>query len=328
MKSGWSRRQVLEAVTIAGVFALSKPALAQPYPMKPVRLLVGAGAGSVPDILARLVAERLAAKMGQPFVVENRPGAGGIPAMQALSASAADGYTLALATMSQAVFNGYLFSALPYDPLKDLEPISLLATNAFSVAVPQDSPLSSIGELIKHGRTSSAELLVGTTPPGTPPHIFALLLVRSSGVKARFIPYKSGIEGLTGLIRSEIQVMVDSPAAMTPLAKAGSIRVIAVSGPSREPALPDTPTLAEAGLPVAEGLSWFGLVAPAGTATDIIARLNTATRTVMQDVELGQRLAALSFMPASSTSDAFRKLIRDDHRRWGAVIQEAGLKLD
>ena len=169
-------------------------------------------AGSTPDIVGRLVGEQLAAAVGQSVVVENRAGPGGIAAIQALAASAADGQTLALVTVNQAVFNSYLFSKLPYDSLQDIEPISLLAFNSFSVGVQKSFGPNTFSELVAAAQAQPGKLAVGTAPPGTAPHVFAHVLARMIGIKMTFVPYRSGLEGITGLMRGDIQVLLDSPA--------------------------------------------------------------------------------------------------------------------
>jgi tripartite-type tricarboxylate transporter receptor subunit TctC len=325
-----ARRRFLIAVAAVSAVATldGQRAYPQSYPTKPLRLLIGAAAGSTPDILARLVSEQLSRALEQPVVVENRAGPGGIAAMQALVTSAPDGYTLALATVNQAVLNSYLFSNLPYDPFKDLEPISVLATNSVTIAVPEAFPAHTMSELVSLAKARPGKLFLATSPPGTVPHVFAHYLVRVMGIEVTFVPYKSGLEGLTGLMRGDVQILLDSPAVMAPQAKSGTIRVLAATGHLREAELPDVPTIAEAGFPAAEYEPWIGLVAPSRTPSDIVARINREVAGILASPEIRQRLAALSFEPHSTTAEGFRELIRREHARWGPLIREAGIKLD
>jgi tripartite-type tricarboxylate transporter receptor subunit TctC len=261
-------------------------------------------------------------------VIENRGSPGGILAMQALVGSAPDGHTIALATMSQTVFNSYLFAKLPYDPIQDIEPITVLASNSFCIAVRADFPAATLAELIASAKERAGKLFVATAPAGTPPHVFGHLLARATSIEATLVPYKSGPDALTGVMRGEVQVMVDSPAIIVPQVKAGTIKVLAVTGRSRDVELPNVPTVAEAGMPSLQCETWFGLVAPSRTPADIITRLNRDVADILARSDIRERLATLGFLPLSTTPEAFRKLVQDEHVRWGAVIREAGLKLN
>jgi tripartite-type tricarboxylate transporter receptor subunit TctC len=319
---------IATAALSAAIVPDAQRAYSQSYPTKPIRLLVGAAAGSGPDILARLAGEQLSDALGQSVVVENRPGAGGIPAMQALVASAPDGHTLGLATVNQMVFNSYLFSRLPYDPVKDFEPISALATNSATIAVPATFPAQTMRALASLAKARPGKLLLATAPPGTVPDVFAHYLVRLMGIEVTFVPYKSGLEGLTGLIRGDVQVLVDGPPTMAPQAKVGTIKVLAATGRLREPELPDVPTIAEVGFPAAEYEAWIGLVAPSHTPADVLARLNRDVVTILARPAIREKLAALSFTPHGTTAEEFRALIREEHARWGGLIRDFGIKLD
>jgi tripartite-type tricarboxylate transporter receptor subunit TctC len=323
------RRLLLGTAALTTAMLVGEHAHPQSYPSKPLRLLLGAGAGSTPDLVARLVGDQLSASLRQPVVVENRPGPGGIGAMQALVGSAPDGYTLALAAMNQAVFNSYLFSKLPYDPLRDLEPISLVASNAFSIAVHKGHSANTFGELIALTKAQPGKITLGTSPAGTPPHVFAQLLTHMTGMAmTTLVPYRSGLEGLTGLMREDVHALIDSPAIMLPQVKAGTIKVLLVTGRAREPELPDVHTAAESGFPTATAEPWLGVVAPARTPAAIVAKLNRELGAITASPEIRQRLAAASFEPRSGSPEEFRKLIREEHERWGPLIRQAGIKLD
>jgi tripartite-type tricarboxylate transporter receptor subunit TctC len=289
--------------------------------------LVGAAAGSTPDIVARTVGDRLASLFGRAVVVENRPGPGGIGAIQALLASDPDGSTLALTTINQLVFNSYLFSKLPYDPGK-LEPVSLIASNSFSIAVSSTAPFKTFDMLVAHAKAQPGKLSVGTSPPGTAPHVFATILARLTGIDLAFVPYRSGLEGLTGLIRGDVQLLLDSPTIMVPQVKTGAIKVVAVTGPAREAELPDVPTMAEARFPSLECESWFGIAVGPGTPRDVITTLNHQVTAVLAVDDVRRRLAALSLEPRRTTSAEFRQFVEREHGRWGPVLSEIGIKLD
>jgi tripartite-type tricarboxylate transporter receptor subunit TctC len=320
--------RIFAATAAALPWLCTSPARAETYPARPVRLLLGGAPGSVPDALARVIAERLATGIGQQVVVENRPGAGGILAIQALLASKPDGYTVGLATMSQAVFNSYLFARLPYDPLRDLEPIAPLATGAMAVAAHPGFPASTLGEMVALAKARGDSLTIGTAGAGSPPHVVALMLARAAGITPTILPYKSGAEGVLDAVRGDVPVFVDAPTIIVPQARAGKLKVLAVTGRAREAALPEVPTVAEAGLPLAEGEAWIGLVGPAGMPAQIVAKLNREVGAALDGPEVLQRLAAMSFVPMRSTAAEFGALIRAEHARWKEIIVAAGLKLD
>lgn len=315
---------VLPAASVAAGFASAQVQL----PARPVRLLVGGAAGSVPDTLARLIADRLAPGLGQLVLVENRPGAGGIVAMQALIGSEPDGHTLALATMSQAVFNSYLFSRLPYDPQRDLAPIAPLASAAFALAAHPGFAADTLTGLVAAARVNPGSVFLGTPANGSPPHIAALMLARAAGITASFVPFSSGPDGLKAVLRGDVQLFIDGPTIVSPQVRAGALKALIVTGREREPELPGVPTVAEAGLPEATCEPWIGLVAPARTPPALVARLNREVSAVLADAGLRERLRALSFVALSAGPEEFRRLILEEHGRWGPAILEAGLKLD
>ena len=330
MKRAISRRQMLWApLTLSTSFALgSWTVLAEDYPNRPIHLLVGGAAGSVPDTLARIIADRLSSTLGQTVLTEDRPGAAGVIAINSLLAAARDGYTLALATMSQTVFNSYLFSKPPYDPLRDLVPVAPLASGAMAIAANPAFPANSFAELIAFAKAKPGDVLVGTTGIGSPPNVFAHLLTLAAGIKVTFVPYVSGPDGITGVMRGDVQIFVDAPTIIAPQVKAGSLKALAVTGRSREEQLPGVPTIAEAGLPTAQAEAWIGLVAASGTPSSVVARLNRELTAILADPEVRQRLAVISFTPMRGSPADFRKLIEDDDARWRPVIKQAGIHLD
>ena len=304
-----------------------RPAHAQPYPSRIVYLLVGGPAGSVPDAVARVVADRLSGALGQTVVVENRPGAAGNLAMQALVSSAPDGHTLALATMSQAVFNTYLFATPGYDPLRDLAPVSPLVSGAFALAGNPNLPANTLPEFVALAKKEPGKLLVGTAQLGSPPYVTLSLLQRAAGIQVTTVPFRSGQDGLTAVMRGDTQAFVDAPTIITPQAKAGTLKVLVVTGREREPELPHVPTVSEIGLSEAQSEAWIGLVAPARTPPEIVSRLNRQVASILREPELRESLRRMSFVAVSASPEEFQKLIRDEHGRWSTVIREAGLRL-
>ena len=322
-----NRRQVLTALSTAVLTSTPRRVSADAYPSRPVTLLVGGAPGSPPDAMARPVAQRLAESLGKPVVVENKPGAAGSLAIAALLNSAADGHTLALATMSQAVFNKYLFAKLAYDPLRDLEPVAPLATGAMTLAAHPSFGARSLADLVALAKRQPGQLFMAMPQAGSPPHIVALLLKRATGIDVTLVPHKSAADATNAVIGGEIPLLFDAPTAIAPLVQAGRLRALAVTGRQREPLLPDTLTARESGFDVL-GEAWIGLVARRGIPADIVQRLNRELAAIMSSTEIGNAMARLSFRPMSSSSEDFGALIRQEHAKWGMVIREAGLQLE
>jgi len=330
MTRGMTRRRALSGSLAmpAALLLAGRGAIAQSYPSKPIRLLVGGAAGSVPDTLARVMADRLSPALGQPVLVENRPGAGGALAISGLIGSAGDGHHLALATMSQAVFNRYLYSKLPYDPQRDLTPVATLATGAMAVAAHPAFAANTFAEFVAIAKAQPGNVLVATTQVGSPPYVFALLLARATGINVTLVPHKSGADGMTAVMRGDVQIFIDAPTIIAPQVKAGSVKALAVTGRSREAELPGIPTVGEVGYPSAQAEAWIGLVAPANTPAQIVSRINRELAEILGNGEFRRRLEKLSFVPLISSPEQFQALIQQDHTRWGPLIREAGINLD
>jgi tripartite-type tricarboxylate transporter receptor subunit TctC len=322
-----NRRQMLTLLPATGLATIPGLSVAQSYPQRPITLLVGGAPGSVPDVMVRPVAERLSAVLGQAVVVDNRPGAAGSVAMAALVRSAPDGHTLALATMSQAVFNSYLFAKLPYDPLRDLEPVAPLVKGAMALAAHPSFAANSLREFIQLAKAQPGKFFVAIPQLGSPPHIVALLLNRATGIEVTMVPHKSGADAVNAVISGEIPLLFDAPTIISAHVASGRLKALAVTGRQREPVLPDTPTASESGFNV-QGEAWIGLVAPTGTPSSVVQRLNKDLTGILQTPEMISLLARLSFRPLTSSPEAFRGLIRDEHAKWAVVIRESGLKVE
>ncbi len=322
-----NRRHMLTLVPLAGLAMGPGWLHAQSYPNRPITLLVGGAPGSVPDVMIRPVAERLSAVLGQPVLVDNRPGAAGSLAMSALVRSAPDGHTLALATMSQAVFNAYLFAKLSYDPLRDLEPVAPLVNGAMVLAAYPSFAANTLQEFIALAKAQPAKLFVAIPQSGSPPHIVALLLNRATGIDVTMVPHKSGADAVNAVVSGEIPLLFDAPTIISNQVKAGKLKALTVTGRLREPALPDTPTAGESGFNV-QGEAWIGMVAPRGTPPAIVQRLNRELAGILATGEMNNLMARLGFRTMASTPDAFANLIREEHAKWAAVIRDAGLKVE
>jgi tripartite-type tricarboxylate transporter receptor subunit TctC len=321
------RRNLLRALSLGALEFTGTPVRAQAFPGRPVTLLVGGAPGSVPDIMVRPIAERLSVALGQPVVVENRPGAAGSIAMSALVQSAADGHTLALATMSQAVFNPYLFAKLPYDPVRDLEPVTPLVTGAMALAAHPSFPARSLGEFVALAKAQPGKYFVAIPQLGSPPHIVALLLNRATGIEVTLVPHKSGSDAVNAVVSGEIPLLFDAPTIISNQVRSGRLKALAVTGQRREPSLPETPTAHEIGFDV-QGEAWIGLVAPRQTPTDVVQRLHREVSAILAAPEMNALMVKLGFRTMTSTPEAFRTLIQSEHRKWSVLIREAGLRLE
>jgi tripartite-type tricarboxylate transporter receptor subunit TctC len=274
------------------------------------------------------MAERLATVLGQPVVIDNRPGAAGSIAMDALVHSAPDGYTLALATMSQLVFNSYLFAKLSYDPLRDLEPVSPLVTGAMAIAAHPSFAARSLEELIQLAKGQPGSLFMAIPQAGSPPHVIALLLSRAAGIELTLVPHKAATEALNAVLNDQIPLLIDAPTILSQYVAAGRLKALVVTGRQREPMLPDVATASESGLPDLQGEAWIGLVAPAGTSREIVLRINRELALIMGAPDIQAQVARLSFHRLAATPEEFRALIKAEHAKWSSVIRDAGLKLD
>ena len=329
MQSIISRRAAIAGALSSGVaMTFAATSFAQGWPTRTIRLIVPAAAGSVPDALARVVGEALAKRLGQPIVVDNRPGAGGIVAMQDLARSAPDGYTLGLGTISQAVFNSYIFPNLTYDARRDLLPLARLVTSSFILASHPSVAAASLSEFIELSKRESGKLMLGVPASGAPPHVAAVLLMQQTGLSATVVPFRGGPAALTAAIRGDVQLIIDGPTIVAPQVRDRALRPIVGTAARRTDALPETPTLAEAGFKGAECESWMGLFAPRSLPADVSSVITQEIQAVMDDPMTSSRLNALGLTPALLATAAFSDLIEAEHRRWSPVLQLAALKPD
>jgi len=312
----------------AAVLLSEQGAIGATWPTRTIKVIVGWAPGSVPDSLARIAADALSKELDHRVIVENRPGAGGIVAIQSLLNSEADGYTLALATISQTVYNSYLYSKLSYDPRRDLAAISTLAATASILVAHPSVRGNSLGELIAETQAEPDRFMIGIPANGSPPHIAALLLMRETGLKASFIPFRSGPDALQALLRGDIQLLVDGPALLAPHVAEGKIKAMVALASRRESVLPNVQTVAEAGFPAATAESWMGLVAPRGAPAGAVQAMANASGKILANPDYRSALERISMRPTASTPDEFTALLQREHERWSPVLRTAGIKLD
>ena len=316
----------LWCVLLAVAFVASAPAQAQQnYPTRPLRLILPFGAGGIADITSRIVAEKLGDRLGQRVVIENQPGAGGVTSARSALSAPPDGYTLALLTNGTAI-SVPLFKALPFDPLTDFAPVSSFATFDFIFATNAESPYRSLKEVIDAARLKPGGLNVGTINVGSSQNLSAELFKSAAGIKFAIVPYRSTPELLVGLLRNDVDVMIDSYAALKSSLAEQRVRAIATSGSNRSPVLPDVPTVQEAGVTGFEVTSWNGLFAPAKAPPEVIQTLNRALQEVLASSDVKQRFLELGIEAKASTPDELTARLRGDIDKWSGVITRAGIQ--
>jgi tripartite-type tricarboxylate transporter receptor subunit TctC len=317
-------RRVLACALAASVF--SPLAMAQStFPSKPISLLVPFGPGGIADITARAVAEHMSKTLGQPVVVENKPSAGSIVASQAVARAAPDGHTLLLMSNGNAVSVG-LFKKLPYDPVKDFAPISLLGTFDLGIFAPANSRFASLADAVSFAKANPGKLNVGTIAPGSTQHLSAKLFETVAGIDALVVPYKGSPAVLTALRSGEIDLAFEIAGPMVPQVQAGAIKALAVSSDRGNPALPGVPTVGQQGVAGYKVESWNALAAPAGTPPAIVERLNKAARDAVAAVEVQNRLSPLGMRVQASSPAELQSLLGNEIKRWGDVIRAAKIE--
>jgi tripartite-type tricarboxylate transporter receptor subunit TctC len=311
-----------------GLASLAPFAAAENYPSRPIRLVVTATAGGPPDVLARWLAERLGPALGATIVVENRPGAGGNVAMQAAARSAPDGYTLVVAGQGPFALNPHMYANPGYNAIADFAPITQIEQGALLLAVHPQVPVNSVGELIALAKRKPGELNYGSPGAGTPPHLASELFNRSANLQVTHVPYAGAPAAMLDLIAGRLTFTFGTVNVQLPQVQAGKIRALAVTSSSRLPALPDVPTVAEAGLPGFEYSGWLGIAAPAGTPQPIIERLQREISAILRSDEAGKYFASYGREAVASTPAAFAAFIRAEHAKWGQVIRDSNVKAE
>ncbi|MES2532829.1 MAG: tripartite tricarboxylate transporter substrate binding protein [Pseudomonadota bacterium] len=299
-----------------------------PWPQRPVRIVVPFAAGSSPDILARIVNDKLAARLGQPLIVDNRPGAGGNTGTDVVAKSAPDGQVFLLSVNAPLVYNTILYKNLPYDPFKDLVPVSLAATTPNVCAVSNAMNVDSVAGWMAAMKQNPGKFNFASTGNGSISHLGVELIKARTNSFAVHIPYASSGQAVTAIIQGDVQYACLPPVAVMPQAKAGRLKALAVTSAERSALLPDLPTLRESGLPDIQAVPWFAYMAPKGTPTDIVQRMSREIAAVLQDPDTQKRLQTAYFDPVGSTPEALAKFMGDELRRWKPVIERAGIKPD
>jgi len=296
------------------------------YPTRPVKIVVPSPPGGGTDILARVLAQHFSKAFGQPFVVENKPGAGNMIGIESVARAPADGYTL-LVVASTLALNSVLYKKVPYDPVRDFAPITIAATAPNVLVVNPGLPVKSLPEFIALAKAKPGALSYGTPGIGTSPHLSMELLKSMAGIDLQHVPYRGTAAAVTDVIGGQIAATFANALTAKPQVDSGRVRALAVSGPSRVEAFPAVPPVAEAGVPGYEAMQWYGVAAPAGTPAPIIARLHAEAAKALKSDEMKEKLALDGAQPVGSTPAEFAALIRRELDKWARVVRAAGIEL-
>jgi tripartite-type tricarboxylate transporter receptor subunit TctC len=321
-----ARRHLLQYAAIAAFASLSRQATAEAWPSRILRLEVGFPPGGGMDAAGRIVANRLSEILGQQVIVENRPGAGGRIALDALAHAVPDGYTMLIAAGAPAV-SGLLFDALSFDPVNDFAPVSLIGTYPSVIVVPNASPAKTLSEFIAYAKANPGKVSWASPGIGSIPHLAGELFKRKAGIEMTHVPYRGVAAGaMTDLIAGRLDAMFNTTASLLQPVRANLVRGLAVTSAERFPAAPEIPTVAESGVPGYEATSWYALYVPAHTPPEIIVRISADTIAMLGETEIKQKYQDLGIIAAGSRPDQLAARNREDVKRWAPIIEEAGIK--
>ncbi|MDP3138529.1 MAG: tripartite tricarboxylate transporter substrate binding protein [Burkholderiaceae bacterium] len=318
------RSFVLGALALASAAAWSQ---AGPYPAKPIRLIVGYPAGGASDVAARIVAQKLGERMGQPVVVENRPGSAGNVGADAVAKAAPDGYTLLLGTISLSV-NPSLYPRMSYDPLRDLSAVSMISSTPFLLVVNPKTPYNATKDLLDAARAKPGDINYATAGNGSGSHLFTELLASTAGIRLTHVPYKGAAPAMNDVLGNQVGVTFDNIITTLPLVKSGKLRALAVSTRQRSKVAPDIPTLHEGGVAGFDATAWFGLFAPAGTPRDVITRLNREVGEAIKDPVVNDKLLQLGAEPTGGSPESFDAFFKGEVAKWARVVRSARIQID
>lgn len=316
----------LIALLSSVLLAFATPLMAQPFPNKPIRIIVPFPPGGGNDVIARVVAQKLNERLGQQIVIDNKAGANGIVGLQALMQSPADGYTLAVAAAGPMAVNPSLYDKLPYDPLKDFAPITNMVNFPLLLVTHPSVPAKSTLELINLAK--SKPLFFASPGSGNSGHLAGELFNSMANVQTVHVPYKGQGPALSDLLAGQVQMLYSSIPSVINQVKSGQLKAIAVGSAKRVPSLADIPTISESGLPGYEAYSWVGIVAPAKTPKEIVTRLNREIVDILKLTDVAEKLNQQGALPVGDTPEQFASYIKDEIAKWGAVVRSANIKAD
>lgn len=323
-----TRRTLIAGLTAAAAAALPHAALAQGYPAKPVTIVVPFAPGGTTDILARIVGQGLSGELGQPFIVDNRAGAGGNIGASLAAKAPADGYTLFMGTVGTHAINQALYKKMPFDPVKDFAPISRVATVPNLLVAHPSQPYKTVKELIAYAKANPGKVTYGSPGSGSSPHVSGELFKSMTGTELLHVPYKGSAPAMTDLLGGQISIMFDNLPSAIQHVRSGKLRPIAITTAKRSPELPDIPTIAEAGVPGYEAMSWFGLFAPAATPKPVLDQLNAALVKVLNQPDVKKKIAEQGGDVVAETPAQFAAFIQSESVKWGKVVKASGATVD
>ncbi len=317
------------SMLVAGLGLLAgASAEAQTYPSRAITMIVPFPAGGTTDILGRFVGQALSAAWGQPVVIENRGGAGGNIGAAAVAKAAPDGYTLLVGTVGTHAINASLYSRMPYDTLKDFVAVTQIASVPNMLVVTPSLPVNSVVELIAYAKANPGKLNMASSGNGTSIHLSGELFKVMTGVDMVHVPYKGSAPALNDLMGGQVQLMFDNMPSALPQVKGGTLKALAVTTATRSPAMPDLPTIAEAGVPGFEASSWFGIFAPAGTPKEIVAKLQTEIARILKTPDMSDRLAQQGAVAVGNTPEEFTAYVQAELTKWAGVVKASGARVD
>ncbi|MDH6590297.1 tripartite-type tricarboxylate transporter receptor subunit TctC [Variovorax sp. TBS-050B] len=322
------RRTALGLALVPTLLLASGIALAQAYPSRPIRLVVPFPPGGGTDMIAREVANKVATSEGWTIVIDNRPGSGGNIGVDAAAKASPDGYTLVLGQTSNLAINPSLYAKLPYDPVKDLTPVGLVASAPLVLVVAGNSPYKKLADVVAAAKAKPTALNYASSGNGTVAHLAAEQFQKAAGVQFTHVPYKGASQGLTDLVGGQIQMYLSSVPTLIAQIRTGQLRALAVTSLQRTRDLPEVPTMAESGYKDFEAVTWFGIAGPAGMPKEAVTRLNAAFNKALATAEVQKKLQAQGAEVLSGPPEKFATLIRTDGERWGAIVKASGVKID
>ena len=323
-----TRVLTLAGLALSCALACDPGAAQESYPSKPVRIVVSFAAGGPTDQVARVMSAKLTELLGQTFLVENKTGAGGNLGAAEVARAAPDGYTLLMATVSTHAINPGLYKNMPYDPVKDFAPVGQVGVTPCVLAVHPSLPVTDVKQLIALLKANPGKYSYGSGGNGSSAHLSAELFKSMAGVDVVHVPYKGASPALTDVMAGRIVMFIGNLPPAMPLIKAGSVRPLAVTTAQRSPLVPDLPTLAESGLPGYETVAWFGLFAPAGTPTEIVARLQAEVARILREPDIRERIAFLGGEPVGNKPEEFAVIVKGDVAKWRKVVKDANVHVD
>ncbi|MBF6629935.1 MAG: tripartite tricarboxylate transporter substrate binding protein [Comamonas sp.] len=312
----------LPALCVMGAHAQSAP-----YPQKPIRLVVGFPAGGATDVAARLVGNKLSEVIGQPVIIDNKPGSASNIGADAVAKAPADGYTLLFGTIALAV-NGSLYPKLSYSAIHDLQPVAMVSSTPFILVTNPATPYKDLKELMSKARQSPREINYATAGNGSGSHLFMEMFLKMSGVSMTHVPYRGAAPAMNDVLGNQVPVTFDNIMTTLPMVQAGKLKPLAVSTATRSKAAPDIPTLSESGIKGFDASAWFGIFAPAGVPASVVTKLNQSLNAAVRDPQVNEKLLQMGAEPVATSSEDFDKFFKDEARKWKEVIDSANIKVE